>query len=147
MNSSGVGSTYDANRCLQWCLSQGARISVNAWGSDSPGGAQTSSTLKQTLQSPAARNHLFITSAGNTNSKLGPSYSAFYPALLGTPNMLVVGATDSSDGLGIWNDGGSNYNPDFVDIGAPGVGIITDDLTANSDNPSRELFRVMNNLQ
>ena len=136
MNAAGVGSTYDANRCLQWCLASGARVSINAWGSDAPGGLSTSASLRSTLTSSAARNHLFITSAGNNEEKLGPLDSAFYPALLGLPNMLVVGATDASDRLGDWPGGGSNFNPAYVDLGAPGVGIVTDDVTTSSTDPS-----------
>lgn len=138
MNASRIGTTFDANRCLQWCLSQDTRVSVNAWGSDAPGGAQTSQTLRQTLQSPLARNHLFITSAGNSNATLSTNASAFYPALLNLPNMLVVGATDANDARGVWADGGSNWNPDIVQIGAPGVNIVTDDWTGASTDPTRE---------
>jgi subtilisin family serine protease len=132
MNEDGIGTTFDANRCLQWCLNSSAAISVNAWGSDSEGGAQASDILKRTLTSPRGRRHLFVTSAGNGNKLLGPGGSEFYPAMLNLSNMLVVGATNRLDRPGIWGNSGTNYDSSIVDLGAPGVSIITTDYSALS---------------
>ena len=78
--------------------------------------------------------HLFITAAGNAGNSLqaGPSYS-FYPAMLNLNNMVVVAATGMDDQLAAWPGGASNYGPNVVAIGAPGVDVVTTDRTLDRD--------------
>ena len=67
---------------------------------------------------------LFVTAAGNgggdgigDDNDLRPTYPCSYPA----PNVLCVTATDQEDALA----GFSNYGATTVDLGAPGVNILT----------------------
>jgi len=62
---------------------------------------------------------LFVVSAGNNAVNLDSSTN--YPASFRTPNVITVAATDSSDAIASF----SNYGRNSVDLGAPGVGILS----------------------
>ncbi len=70
-----------------------------------------SRTLEAAIKNSGA---LFVASAGNSGSS---TYQ--YPAAYTLGNIVSVAATDNKDAL--WSK--SNYGSDWVDLGAPGVGI------------------------
>ncbi len=62
---------------------------------------------------------VFCAAANNNGNNL--DYTSDYPASYRLSNMIVVAATDCNDALASFSD----YGPSTVDLGAPGVGILS----------------------
>jgi subtilisin family serine protease/C1A family cysteine protease len=112
LDSSGSGYTSDAIEAFAWGYAHGARIFSNSWGGDG-----TDYALQDAINSyPDA---LFICAAGNSNVNTDTSPQS--PSALPNANILAVAATDSNDNKASF----SNYGPTTVDVGAPGVSILS----------------------
>ena len=117
MGPDGSGSTSDAVRCIDWGVANGAHILSNSWG-----GPDTSPELSEAVSRAERKGVLFIAAAGNTggggnNNDQRPSY----PSSLRQANIISVGAIDVKDQRGSF----SHYGKQSVDIGAPGVDILS----------------------
>lgn len=115
LNSSGQGTTTDAINAILYASkfkdSSGAnivRITSNSWG-----GGKRSSALQDAITNSGA---LFVAAAGNSGSN-----QVDYPAGYSSANIISVAATDHNDNLATF----SNYSSNWVDLGAPGVNIIS----------------------
>lgn len=96
---------------LQTACINGAKVSNNSYG-----GGGFSSTFSNLIRAAGDDyDHIFCASAGNDGSS-----SASYPAAYDHFNIISVAATNSSDARASFSQYGSN-----VDIGAPGVGILS----------------------
>jgi len=75
--------------------------------------------LQDEIKKANTNDMLFVAAAGNygSNNDTAP----FYPASYAAANVVAVAATDSNDFLA----GFSNYGSTSVDLGAPGVGIVS----------------------
>jgi thermitase len=91
---------------ITWAADHGARV-----GSLSYQGATASSTIISAAQYLRSKGGVLVTASGNTGALDGTSPS---------PYVMVVSATDQNDQRASWSSYGS-----FVDIAAPGVGILT----------------------
>jgi len=125
LSSGGSGSTTDAIECINYAASfvdangnKIVRITSNSWG-----GGQKSRALEQAI---AASGALFVAAAGNSGSS-----SKMYPAGYSLDNIISVAATDQNDLLASF----SNFGSDWVDLGAPGVDV----LSATRNNMYRPL--------
>jgi subtilisin family serine protease len=113
-NASGYGSTSDNIEAIIYGVNNGAKILSNSWG-----GSGYSESLEFAIV--YARDHgvLFVAAAGNyawdTDSE------PFYPASYEVSNVISVAATDDDDKLASF----SNYGDESVDVGAPGVSILS----------------------
>ncbi len=107
------GSTNAAAiiRGIQYATKMGARITSNSWG----GGAANEGIKQAFAASPA----LHIMAAGNsgTDNDARPNYPSNYDL----SNNVAVAATDHSDGIASF----SQYGATTVDLGAPGVKILS----------------------
>lgn len=117
MGPDGSGATSDAVRCIDWGVANGAHILSNSWG-----GPDTSPELSEAVSRAEQKGVLFIAAAGNTggtgnNNDQRPTY----PASLRQANVISVGAIDVKDQRGSF----SHYGRQSVDIGAPGVDILS----------------------
>lgn len=120
--SNGSGSSLDAIECVNYIIAtknnaaSGAniRVSSNSWGG---GGASTA--LKNAIQAAGDAGILWVNAAGNSGAD--NDCTASYPSNYTTTNMLAVAATDSSDAMASF----SQFGKSTVDIGAPGVGILS----------------------
>lgn len=117
MGPDGSGATSDAVRCIDWGVANGAHILSNSWG-----GPDTSPELSEAVSRAERKGVLFIAAAGNTggggnNNDQRPSY----PSSLRQANIISVGAIDIKDQRGSF----SHYGKQSVDIGAPGVDILS----------------------
>lgn len=117
MGPDGSGTTSDAVRCIDWGVANGAHILSNSWG-----GPDTSPELSEAVSRAERKGVLFIAAAGNTggngnNNDQRPSY----PSSLRQANIISVGAIDVKDQRGSF----SHYGKQSVDIGAPGVDILS----------------------
>ena len=91
----------------------------NSWG-----GGGFSQGLKDAISRANAANILFIAAAGNGGGdQISDNNDAIqnYPSNYDVDNVIAVAAIDKNGALGTF----SNYGANTVDIGAPGVGIIS----------------------
>lgn len=108
------GVTSDAILSVQYANSKRVRVSNNSWG-----GGGFSQALYDAINAGKAGNHLFVAASGNSgiNSDTSPAY----PGAYNLDNIINVAATDNNDGRASF----SNYGATTVDIGAPGVTILS----------------------
>jgi subtilisin family serine protease len=108
------GVTSDAILSVQYANGKRVRVSNNSWG-----GGGFSQALYDAINSGKAANHLFVAASGNSgiNSDTSPAY----PGAYNLDNIINVAATDNNDGRASF----SNYGATTVDIGAPGVNILS----------------------
>src|SRR5262249_24096052 len=114
------GTDADAAAAINYAARHGARISNNSWG-----GGGASQAIYDAIKNAGDVGHLFIAAAGNEASD--DDTSDFSPASFSRPtsagpglnNIVVVAATDNRDELA----GFSNYGPNSVHLGAPGVDV------------------------
>ncbi len=124
LSASGSGSTADAIDAIEFAIqakqafsgSGGANVRVlsNSWS----GGGFSQALLNQ-INKANDNDILFVAAAGNSNSNndVTPAYPANYNA----PNVISVAATDNRDNKASF----SSYGATTVDLGAPGVGILS----------------------
>lgn len=117
MGPDGSGSTSDAVKCIDWAVANGAHILSNSWA-----GPDTSRELAEAVTRAEQKGVLFVAAAGNSVGNGNNNDTApYYPASLPNANVISVGAIDVNNARGSF----SHYGPRSVDIGAPGVGIIS----------------------
>lgn len=117
LGADGSGSTSDAVKCIDWAVANGAHILSNSWA-----GPDTSRELSEAVTRAEQKGVLFVAAAGNTvGNGNNNDTSPYYPAALPNANVISVAAIDSNDARGSF----SHYGQRSVDIGAPGVGILS----------------------
>ena len=114
LNAAGSGSTADAIAATLYAADQGADIASNSWG-----GGPFDQALLDAIEYGAARGMLFVAAAGNDgrSNETTPTYPANYAS----EAIVSVAATDHADALAFF----SNYGATTVDLGAPGVNILS----------------------
>src|SRR4051794_2347284 len=112
IGADGTGDVAGAVAALRYATAMGVRITNNSWGD-----TEYSQALYDAIADANAHGDLFVAAAGNdgTNSDTAPTY----PADFDLPNIISVGASDSTDHLAYF----SNYGQSSVDLAAPGVSI------------------------
>ena len=119
MDSDGGGTISAAIRAITYARAQGAKIVNASWG-----GPQCSKALTASISELNAHGILFISAAGNGDENgngLDLGVSPEFPAALGMPNQITVGAITIRD----IRAGFSNYSRTLVNLLAPGVGIVS----------------------
>jgi subtilisin family serine protease len=114
LSASGSGSYADAVEAIIYSANMGVKVSSNSWG-----GGGSSQALKDAIEYAKTKGQLFVAAAGN--SAVNSDVSPMYPAAYDCTNIISVAATDNNDGLAYF----SNYGVVSVDLGAPGVGILS----------------------
>jgi thermitase len=94
---------------IRWATDNGAKV-INM----SLGGTSPSSTLQSAIDYAWSKGVVVVAAAGNSNTS-----SQFYPAAYS--KVIAVGATDNTDAKASF----SNYGSSWVDVAAPGVGILS----------------------
>ena len=124
LNSQGSGYASDAVTAIEFAIqtkeffsstnAADVRVLSNSWG-----GSGFSQALQDEINEAAKSDILFVAAAGNSsaNSDLMP----MYPASFGGSNMISVAATDNNDALAYF----SNYGLNSVNLGAPGVDVLS----------------------
>ncbi len=108
------GNTIGAIKCIDYAVKQGAHVLSCSWG-----GGPRSKELEAAINRAEQRGVLMVVAAGNTNSD-NDRIPAF-PASFENSNIIAVGAIDEEDRRA----GFSHYGRKSVDIGAPGVSILS----------------------
>ena len=114
LNAQGTGYLSDAISAILYAVDMGAKVLNNSWG-----GGQYSRALRDAIAYADASGVLFVAAAGNDrrDNDLRPHYPSSYDL----PNIIAVAATDNWDNLASF----SNYGKKSVDLGAPGVNILS----------------------
>ncbi len=114
LNDSGSGSTSGAISAVNYAVNKGVKVSNNSWG-----GGGYSQALYDAIENGKSVGHVFVAAAGNngTNNDTSP----FYPASYTNDNLIAVAAIDVNDNKASF----SNYGATSVDLGAPGVDILS----------------------
>jgi len=110
LSAGGSGSTANAIKCIEYATMMGARLSNNSWG----GGGKSIPLAIAIWKGP-----LFVAAAGGDggNNDVTPHYPSSYRLR----NIISVAAADHNDMLSPF----SNYGKRSVDLGAPGVNILS----------------------
>ena len=112
IGANGTGDVASAVLALRYATAMGARVTNNSWGDD-----QYSQALADAIAEADAHGDLFVAAAGNESNN--NDFSPRYPAGFDLPNVISVGASDSTDHLAYF----SNFGRGSVDLAAPGVSI------------------------
>ncbi|MEI8122451.1 MAG: S8 family serine peptidase, partial [bacterium] len=114
LSSSGSGFNSDATEAVYYATRIGVRLTSNSWG-----GGGFDPDLYAAINDAGKSNILFVAAAGNagTDNDGTPNY----PSNFDCDNIVAVAATDSGDNLASF----SCYGAASVDLGAPGVGILS----------------------
>src|SRR5206468_1603622 len=96
------------------------KLTNNSWG-----GAPFSQDLSNAIDASGKAGLLFIASAGNSGSN--NDTNPVFPASYSLPNVIAVAATDNQDRLASFSD----FGPRTVALAAPGVNILSTELTSD----------------
>lgn len=107
------GENSNAIEALHYATAQGVRISNNSWG-----GGQADAALRDAIRQSR---QLFVAAAGNDGADNDTTGDPVYPASYDLDNIVSVAAVDNQGRLPRF----SNYGRTSVDVGAPGVGILS----------------------
>src|SRR5439155_11725125 len=114
LDASGSGTTANAVKAVLYAKDKGALATNNSWGGD-----DFSQALLDAITQADAAGSLFVAAAGNSYASNDTTPN--YPSSYDVPNVIAVAATDSSDAKALF----SNYGKKSVDLGAPGVNILS----------------------
>ena len=135
ISAGGTGTTLGAVECLEYlhALKDGGLnivASNNSWG-----GGGFDPALDDAIADSNTRDILFIAAAGNGDRRGRPQNNDLitdYPSGYDHPNVISVAATDRYDRIASW----SNYGATTVDLGAPGVDILSTYMGGDYDTIS-----------
>jgi subtilisin family serine protease len=127
ISEKGQGTTADAVMAIRYAVDNGAKILSNSWGGEGSrnDGSEENLALKEVIQYAESKGTLFIAAAGNgragTGYDMDQDPTPVYPASYDFENIITVAAIDVKNELGVF----SNWGPTSVDIGAPGVAVLS----------------------
>ncbi len=114
ISARGSGSTLSAIEAIRYGVDNGAKILSNSWG-----GGGYSQSLETAIAEARDQGVLFVASAGN--SGMDNDSRPHYPSGYDVANVIAVAATNDDDSMASF----SNFGAETVDVGAPGVGILS----------------------
>jgi subtilisin family serine protease len=114
LDADGSGTLDDAVKAIEYTTAIGVDMSSNSWG-----GGGFSETMDAAIREAEIKNILFIAAAGNDTSD--NDRDPHYPSSYEGDNIIAVAATDRADRIASF----SSYGATSVDVGAPGVGILS----------------------
>lgn len=118
INAAGSGTFASAASAIMYAANMGARVASNSWGCG-PSAACYSQVIEDAIAYANSKGMLFVVAAGNSNNNNDTTIT--YPCTSGQPNVICVAATDHRDQRATF----SNYGAQTVDLGAPGVNILS----------------------
>ncbi len=116
LGSTGQGTTSDIVLALDYAVANGARVINMSFGG--PGGA-TGDLMDTAIANAGSQGVLLVAAAGNSSSN--NDALPMYPASYLQSNIISVAATGQSDQLETF----SNFGLNSVDVGAPGLNILS----------------------
>lgn len=119
LDRGGSGYIDDAVRALNYAVANGATISNNSWRWI---GNYFSQSMYDSISAARQRGHVFVAAAGNENCNNDTQmHCQANPASYNLDNIIAVAATDQNDNRASF----SSYGRTTVDLGAPGVSILS----------------------
>ncbi len=114
LDDGGFGKTAAAVEAVLYAVDNGAVILSNSWGGGGP-----SSALKDAIVYALDHDVLFVAAAGNdsVDTDIFPNYPSNYDV----DNVMSIASTDHND----LKAGTSNWGLNTVDLGAPGVEVLS----------------------
>lgn len=112
LDGNGSGTTSAAIQAIYYAVNNGATVLNNSWG-----GSNYSSALHDAVAFSYERGVSFIAAAGNSSQN--NDFQPMYPASYDVPNVISVGATNSSNYLASF----SNFGVSTVHLGSPGTNV------------------------
>lgn len=120
INAMGYGDDADAITCIDYVINEKLDHGVNVVAINASwGGLNRSPFLADAINRAGAAGIVFCASAGNDG--LNNDRRPHYPSSYSCPNIIAVAATTSVDTLAGFSDWGARS----VDLGAPGVSILS----------------------
>ena len=120
LNAKGEGYDAGAIECIDYVIDMKLNRDVNVVAINASwGGGGYNEILKDAIEAAGDAGIVFCAAAGNENSD--NDLMPVFPASYDLPNIISVAATDQADNLAFF----SNYGLATVDIGAPGVNILS----------------------
>lgn len=115
LNDEGFGgSSYQAARAIDYAVANKAKIISASWG-----GSMPSIELQNAIERARRAGVVFVAAAGNDDRNVDGADN--YPSGYEVDNIIAVGAIDSANRKASF----SNFGINKVDIGAPGVDILS----------------------
>ena len=124
--TAGTGSTSDAVACINYAITNGAKIINASYGSD-----HFSSSEYDAINSARTAGIIFVAAAGNDT--LNVDTGSAYPAGIALDNVVTVAATTNTDALASY----SNYGAGCVDLAAPGSSIYSTGYGSDTEYVSK----------
>ncbi len=120
LGAGGSGSTSGAVMSVDYCVTEGIKISNNSWG-----GGGFDQALYDAILDAQSIGHIFVAAAGNSNAN--NDLTPHYPSSYDLNNIIAVAAIDRFDARSSF----SSYGQTSVDLGAPGTDIASTYLGAS----------------
>lgn len=117
LGASGSGATSGAIMAVDYCVTEGIKVSNNSWG-----GGGFDQALYDAIQASQSIGHIFVAAAGNGGvDNIGDNNDAIphFPSSYNLGNVISVAAIDRNDSRSTF----SNFGATSVDLGAPGSDI------------------------
>lgn len=115
LDADGGGDDFDAIRCIDFAIENGAKVLSNSWG-----GYEEVPELEEAIGRAMENDILFIAAASNDHKNNdGPSPS--YPSSYAADNIIAVMSVDPNGGMSSF----SNFGARTVDLAAPGRDILS----------------------
>ncbi|MCG2681743.1 MAG: S8 family serine peptidase, partial [Kiritimatiellae bacterium] len=121
-DAGGNGYNSYAIECIEYAVDQKLNhgqnvVAINAsWGSTS-----SDTTLSDAIDAAGDQGIVFCAASGNSTTPRNLDVTPYYPAAYDLANIIAVAATDDDDVIASF----SGYGATKVDLGAPGVGILS----------------------
>ncbi|WP_199622183.1 S8 family serine peptidase [Paenibacillus alkalitolerans] len=115
------GDTMSAVEAINYAAGKGVKVSNNSWGCDASQATCYDQALNDAIK---ASNMVFVAASGNGDEEgngLNNDTKPVYPSSLPASNIISVAAMDANGALAKF----SNYGATTVDVGAPGVDILS----------------------
>ena len=112
------GTAADAAEAIVYSADMGAKVSNNSW-SCGPDSNCFSQTIENAIAYANSKGALFVTVAGNDDNDNDMTIT--HPCTSAQTNVICVAATDRNDSKASF----SSYGATTVDLGAPGVSILS----------------------
>jgi len=117
LGSDGSGDLNNAIKAIDYAIEHKVQVISASWGASVP--LSTAQPLVEALQRADQAGVIFVTAAANDGKN--NDTTDVYPANAGTPNMITVAASNSSDVKPSW----SNYGKAKVSLASPGDAIMS----------------------
>lgn len=117
LDATGSGNTSSIVAGINWAVAHGARVINMSLG----GGVDNDPLYKEAIDDAGAQGVVVVVAAGNDNANNDSGNTPTFPCNFNSPNLLCVAALDQAYNLATF----SNYGTTSVDVGAPGVNIMS----------------------